>query len=511
MRKPILASLTTSVLTAALATAQSAPIPAPVLTPVSTRRGSLAQRVDALLDRPPFNRVSWGVSVVDDRGRPLYQRSADRMFVPASNTKLVVAAVATALLGPEYHPRTSVYVNGLLRDGVVDGDLVLYGRGDPTWSERCFGLDTLAAGVCDSTFAVTAAIADSLFARGVRRIMGRVVGDGSYFEPMLVHPGWDVFDINWWYAAPVSGLGFHDNSVDFRITPADSVGRPPTITWAPDLEMFSFENRARTGPTGGGSTIGDNFFRVPGTMTIWAEGTAARGRDPWIESFALPDPNYYAARALAYSLQRLGVAVEGGAGSTTDSLATRAARCCGSPLVEYVGRPLADIVFPILNSSQNWFAEMLLKTLGREVQGQGSWEAGLEVERRFLIDSMGIDSTAFSLEDGSGLAAGNLIAPSAFTRLLAYMYRHPRRALFLAGLPRSGQPGSLSRRFVGTPLEGRVVAKTGSIDRVHTLSGFIERPDGRPVFFSIEANGQALGGRAMLAEIDSVVVELGAR
>ena len=506
MRKPILASLTINLLATALAWSQTASTPAVE----RVQRGPLVRRIDALLDQPPFNRVSWGVSVVDDAGRPLYQRNADRLFVPASNTKLVVAAVATALLPPDYRMRTSVYVNGTLRDGVVDGDLVLYGRGDPTWSERCFGIDTLAPGACDSTFTAIDAIAESLIARGVLRVTGRIVGDGSYFETTLVHPGWDVFDINWWYAAPVSGLGFHDNSVDFRITPATIVGRPPTITWAPDLGMFAFENRARTGPAGGGSTIGDNFFRKPGTMDIWAEGTAALGRTPWIENFALPDPNRYAARALAYSLQQHGVPVEGGTESTTDSLATRAARCCGSPIVEYLGRPLPDIVFPILNTSQNWFAEMLLKTLGRELRGEGSWDAGIDAERRFLIDSMGIDSTAFSLEDGSGLAAGNLVSPGAFTRLLSYMYRHPKRAPFLAALPRSGQPGSLLRRFIGSPLEGRVVAKTGSIDRVNTLSGYIERPDGHPLIFSIEANGHALPGRMVLAQIDSVVVVIGA-
>ena len=500
MRKLILASLTISGALGPGAAAQTAARPG---------HGPLARRLDALLDRPPFNRVTWGVSVVDDRGRVLYERNGDRLFVPASNTKLVVSAAATVLLPADYRVRTSLYVNGVLRDGVLEGDLILYGRGDPTFSTRCYGVDTLAPGACDSAFTAMNAIADSIRAHGVRRITGRIVGDGSYFEPLLVHPAWNVFDLNWWYAAPVSGLGFNDNSVDFLITPADAVDRPPVITWSPELELFSFENRARTGPSDGGSTIGDNFFRTPGTMDIWAEGTAAQGRRPWVESFALPDPNRYAARALAYALERQGVAVEGGATGTTDSLATRAARCCGSPLVEYRGRPIGEIVFPILNSSQNWFAEMLLKVLGRELGTAGSWDAGIEVERRFLVDSVGIDSSAFSLEDGSGLSAGNLIAPRAFTQLLAFMSRHPKQAPFFAALPRSGKPGSLLRRFVGTPLEGAVVAKTGSIDRVNTLSGYIERPAGGRLVFSIEANAHTVSGRAMLAQIDSIVVEIG--
>jgi D-alanyl-D-alanine carboxypeptidase/D-alanyl-D-alanine-endopeptidase (penicillin-binding protein 4) len=499
MRKLILASLTIS---GALA-AQSPP---PRTRPL---RGSLEQRLTTLLDQPPFNRAHWGVFVLDDRGRALFQRNADRLFVPASNTKLVVTATASALLPADYRVRTSVYVNGALDGGILRGDLILYGRGDPTWSARCFGVDTLAPGACDSTFTQIDRLADSIIAHGVHRVTGKVVGDGSAFEPTTVASGWSAWDLNWWYAAPVSGLGFHDNSVDFQITPGTALDAPPLITWSPDLGMFAFENRARTVPPDSGTSIGDNFYRQPGTYEIWAAGTVTLGHKRWIESFALPDPNLYAARALAASLGRKGVAVEGGAASTTDSLAYRATRCCGNPLFEYRGRPLADILFPILNTSQNWFAEMLLKILGRELHGAGSWEAGLDVERRFLIDSVKVDSTTFSLEDGSGLSAGNLITPHAFVQLLDYMRRHPKNAGFMAALPHAARPGSLLKRFVGTPLDSQVVAKTGSIDRVNSLSGYIQRKDGRTFTFSIQANAHAVRYADMLAQIDSLVVEIG--
>ena len=492
MRKLILASLTISA--AVSLQAQS--------------RGSVQQRVTRLIDQPPFDRATWNIFAQDDRGRVLFNRNGDRFSVPASNTKLVVAAAGTVLLPHDYRVSTSIYANGTITNGVLQGDLVVYGRGDPTWSERCYSVDTLAAGMCDSTWTAVDAIAESLRARGIKRITGRIVGDGSYFEPLLTHPGWNSFDLNWWYAAPVSGLGFHDNSVDFQIAPGPAIDAPPVISWTPDLHMFTFENRARTVASDSTTTIGDNFFRKPGTADIWAAGTVSLNRSPWIESFALPDPNLYAARALTASLQRKGIAVEGGAASTTDSMAYRALRCCGSPLTEYRGRPLTDIVFPILNTSQNWFAETLLKILARAVGDTGSWEKGLDVEKRFLIDSVKIDSTAFSLEDGSGLAAGNLVTPHAFVQLLTFMYHHPKRAPFIAALPRAQQPGSLLRRFVRTPLEGRVLAKTGSIDRVNTLSGYIERPDGHVITFSIQANAHDVPTRQMLAQIDSVVVQL---
>ena len=490
MRKLILASLTISGAVSSLA-AQS-----------------LQQRLNRLLDAPPFDRATWNVFVQDDRGRVLFNRNGDRLSVPASNTKLVVAATAAVLLPADYRARTSVYANGQLQDGVLRGDLVVYGRGDPTWSERCFSTDTLLPGGCDSTWTVLDRIADSVRSRGIRRITGRVVGDGSYFEPTTVHWNWGNFDLNWWYAAPVSGLGWHDNSVDFKIAPGAAVDQPPLITWNPDLAFFTFENRARTGPADSGSSIGDNFFRRPGTLDIWAEGTVALNRSPWIESFALPDPNLFTARALVSALQRKGIAIEGGAASTVDSTAFRALRCCGSPIVEYLGRPLPDIIFPILNTSQNWFAEMLLKTVGRQVGDTGSWSKGLEIERRFLIDSVRIDSTAFALDDGSGLSAGNLVTPHAFVQLLSYMYKHPRRGPFIAALPRAQKPGSLLRRYAGTPLEGRVLAKTGSIFRVNTLSGYVERADGRVITFSIQANGHTVPTRQILAQIDSVVVQL---
>src|SRR5881409_37032 len=500
MRKLILASLTISSSLAAQTTAGR-----PRTVPL---RGSLEHRLAQLIDAPPFSRATWGIYVVDDRGRVLFQRNADRLSVPASNTKLVVSAAATVLLPADYRVTTSLLVSGRVDDGVLQGDLILYGRGDPTWSERCYATDTLAPGACDSAFTAIDAIADSLRARGLRRITGKLVGDGSYFEPTLIHPAWNAFDLNAWYAAPVSGLGFHGNSVDFTIAPGDAVDRPPLITWSPDLGLIGFENRARTGPPDSNSTIEDNFYRAPGTWDIWAEGRVALGRAPWTVSVALPDPNLYAARALAFALQRKGISIAGGATSTTDSLAYRTARG-QPPLAEYRGRPLGDIVFPILNTSQNWFAEMLVKILGRELKGAGSWEAGLDVERRFLVDSVRIDSTAFALEDGSGLAAGNLVTPRAFVQLLGYMRRHPQRGPFLAALPRPGQPGTLLKRLVGTPFESRVLAKTGSIDRVNSLSGYIEQPNGRTITFSVQANARAVPYSQMLAQIDSVVVEIG--
>src|SRR5829696_4171455 len=152
---------------------------------------SLTKRLDARLDRPPFNRQLWGVALADENGRLLYSRNADRLFIPASNTKLVVAAVASALLPPDWAVKTSVY-GGPVVGGILLGDLVLYGRGDPTMDRRCYATDSTLAGVCETDpFSRLRELADSLRAKGVQLVQGDLVGDGSYFEPTLVHPNWE--------------------------------------------------------------------------------------------------------------------------------------------------------------------------------------------------------------------------------------------------------------------------------------------------------------------------------
>ena len=158
---------------------------------------ALTRRLDSRLDGPELDKHLWGVAVTDLDGNLLYGRNADRMFIPASNTKLVVTAVATALLGPDHVVTTSIYGSGPLVDGVLHGDLVLYGRGDPTFSRRCYDVDDDKAGVCDTDPAAKFRdLAHQLRVRGVRRVVGDLIGDGSWFAPEPVHPAWEVYDLN---------------------------------------------------------------------------------------------------------------------------------------------------------------------------------------------------------------------------------------------------------------------------------------------------------------------------
>src|SRR5262245_4411035 len=144
MRKLILASLTIS----AVVSLRAQTVAKTRTTPL---RGSLQQRLTALLDQPPFDRATWNIYAQDNRGRVLFNRNGDRFSVPASNTKLVIAAAATVLLPADYRARTSIYANGTGTNGVLAGDLIVDGRGDPTWWARCYSIDTLAPAGCDWT------------------------------------------------------------------------------------------------------------------------------------------------------------------------------------------------------------------------------------------------------------------------------------------------------------------------------------------------------------------------
>jgi D-alanyl-D-alanine carboxypeptidase/D-alanyl-D-alanine-endopeptidase (penicillin-binding protein 4) len=285
------------------------------------------------------------------------------------------------------------------------------------------------------------------------------------------------------------------------------------VTLEPAFPVMELASRVTTIEDGAASSI--SWTRSPDSWTYRVEGAITVSSAARRTQLSVPDPDLFTGLAFARILADSGIIVRGLVRTVTDTTATLAARRT-VPLGEIESRPLADWLFPILNVSQNWFAEMVIKQLGRQRGTAGSWDQGVEVERRFLIDVMRLDSTQFSLEDGSGLSGKNLVTPLTFAKLLDFMRRNPRFEGFARGLPRSGMVGSLERRFVRTPLEGLVQAKSGSIGRVNSLSGYIEGqrgPNGGEAplcrTFSVQANHHTLAGRTMIDQIDSLVVMIG--
>ncbi|HEY7529802.1 MAG TPA: D-alanyl-D-alanine carboxypeptidase/D-alanyl-D-alanine-endopeptidase [Gemmatimonadota bacterium] len=462
-------------------------------------RERLAGAVDAILDARPFDRAFWGVLVEDARtGEVLYERNARRHFVPASNLKLVVTAAALDALGPDYAWRTSLYATGPLRgDGTLEGDLVLYGRGDPNLSGRF---------VAGGPTAIFEALADSLRVRGLRRVAGGVVADESWFEGEHTRPDWEAYDLLWWYAAPVSALSFNDNSIDFTIRPA-APGSPPLVTGSPPSSFWSLRNEARTVARLDSASVALDFTREPGTNRVTAYGEIAADAPQDTESFAVVNPAGWTGTVFREVLEASGVAVERDSVIVVADAARSPVAPDARPLVEHVSVPLARVIATVNQRSQNLHAELLLKTLGRETRGAGSFDAGIAAERGFL-EAIGVAEDAVHLRDASGLSSGNLVTPEAMATLLGAMRRHRDGRTFAASLASPGGEGELRVRFADRPELAGLHAKTGYIRHVNTLSGYLVPSPGDTLVFSILSNNHGLPRAQAIAAIDSVVATI---
>ena len=457
----------------------------------SAPEARLAARIDSVLARPHLAQARWGIEVREvGTGRVLYSRDAARPAVPASAMKLVVAAAAAHHLAPDHRFRTTLHGTGPVRDGVLEGDLVLYGRGDPMISSRFF----------DSPLTVFEALADSLRARGIRRVQGGVIADESWLDAEYVHADWNAYDRLWWYAAPVGALGFNDNSIDVVVRPGAAVGAPARITPAPASAAYSIENASRTVARGGRATL--DLARGTGPGRVRAAGVIPLGAPVRTMYFAVEEPARWTGTVFRETLERKGIAF-GRTRVEVVSDPVRSPAAGAAVLAEWASPPLDHAIGPVLMRSQNWFAELLVKTLGREVRGEGSWEAGLALEREFLVREVGIPAGDFVLRDGSGLSSRNRITARALVTLLEYVRSTPGQRAVLDALPVSGRTGSLERRLEDLP--GRVAAKTGYIRGVDALAGFVTLPDGRELAFAIVSNESREPSARMKAGIDDVV------
>lgn len=466
----------------------------PPRAPIQPHPLPLAAIVDSVAGTPPLDRTHWGIEVYDpERRRVLYRRNGELHFVPASNAKLVVTAVALGELGPDYRYRTEIHAPGrTLGDSVVDR-LVVVASGDPTLSAR---FHPSATAPLDS-------MADSLAAVGIRRVAGELVVDASRFDSVRLHPAWELGDVDFAYAAPVAAFAIAEGTFRVELAPGAAPGEPAVARIVGPAGRMHLVNDLVTDTAGARRRISTE--RRPGSDTLRLAGRIPLDMTPDTVAYAVGDPAGFAALALLESLARRGITVDGGARVVYDMTEARTLRPVGGqPVVTWTSPPMSEIVGGILKPSQNWIAEMVLKTLGAEREGHGSWPAGLAVERRYLRDVAGIDSTAFSLSDGSGLSAQNLLAPATIVRLLDFARRQPWGPVYRAAQAEPGvEESTLENRL--TALQGRLFAKTGTIANVNSLSGYLTTRSGRELIFSILTNGSGRPAAQVRRGIDRIV------
>jgi D-alanyl-D-alanine carboxypeptidase/D-alanyl-D-alanine-endopeptidase (penicillin-binding protein 4) len=469
--------------------------------PGGWRGGVDRNAIDRVLDAAPMDQVHFGVYARDARsGRVLYSRNAHRKFVPASNQKILATAAAIYLLGPDYRFETALWATGPVEDGVLDGDLVLVGTGDPTLSRRYW----------DSGEAAMEALADSLLRAGIHQVRGALVADVSAWDSTTVGPTWEVEDLRSSYAATGGAFALEQGELVLVITGGGSPGEEADVSWSPRGDSDYVTPRVVTWPAD--STTRARASYLPESRRLLVQGRIAVGVVDTV-SVALRDPVRQAVATLSRVLAENEIEVEGGATVAwetgallgTDCRSGAVRRCpAAAPVAVLASPPMSEIIAGILEPSQNWMTEQLVRTLGAELGEEGSWSAGTEVVTRFLVEDVGVDSLDVAPRDGSGLSAYNLVTPRALVRILEHMASGPHAAIYRSAMAEPGEEGStLSRRLEG--LEGRVFAKTGTISNVNSLSGYLVREDGREVVFSVLSNGSGLPSSRVRAAIDDVV------
>ena len=475
-----------------------------------SQTAKFAARTDSLLGVSPVNKGEWGILISDaESGETLFERNADSFFVPASNMKLFTTALALAKLGPDYRFRTTLESREAISpEGVLIGDLVLVGRGDPNLSNRKFPYE-LKEEFDGPPEKALVELADKLVLKGVKQISGDVIGDDSYFPRERYPNGWEIDDMVWEYGAAISAIVVDDNTVALTLTPGESPGSLVQVVVEPPTPDFGVEEDVTTSALEIKSDL--RLTREPGSNLVVVRGTLPAKSAPRKLILAIEEPALHAAALLKKLLEERGIKVTGVAKARhqngEDSNALQV-------LAEHVSVPLSDSVKLVNKISQNLHTEMLLRASARQ---SGLWSTPEDLAK-FPSDfyaNAGIAPGDVIQTDGSGLSRHDLITPRAVVALLKYAQGQPWFNPYFDSLPVAGIDGTLEDRMKNSAAAGRIHAKTGSVEHVRTLSGFASTPGGRRLIFSFLSNNQggkgheaadALGGLcvAMIEEFNSV-------
>jgi D-alanyl-D-alanine carboxypeptidase/D-alanyl-D-alanine-endopeptidase (penicillin-binding protein 4) len=475
---------------------------------------SLERLVERAIAESPIARsAAWGIQATElASGKTLVALNASHFFVPASNTKLFSTSLALTKLGPDFTFQTRVLAAAAPdANGVLDGDLRLVGGGDPNLSARSIpyrmGPNT------GDPLAALAELAGKVAAAGVTRINGDIVGDDRWYVWEPFGAGWGIDDPIYDYGAPISALTLNDNAFTLHIRPGARAGDLAGLELDPPVEYYNIDNRILT-TAGGERRV--HYSRAPGSMTLELWGNMPLQNQGEDLNLGIDDPARYAALAFRQLLQARGIVVTGSAASRhffpyeAADLKQGAApeNDTGVELAKRVSAPLIEDLRITAKVSQNLHAELDLRAVGKARRNIGSVEAGLEELKAFLTE-IGVLPSGFNINDGSGLARLNLVSPATVVQLLRFMYASPARENFLSILPVGGQDGTLSSRFPGAEMAGRIHAKTGSLSHVSALSGYAKRRRGDWIAFSIlvnNYNGPTSEVRAVMDKICELLV-----
>ena len=420
-------------------------------------------------------------------GELLYDYNGETPIKPASNMKLITTAAALEVLGKDYHFTTSLYTSGKLNEGVLKGDVYLKGEGDPTLS-----VEDLQQ------------FAQELKAKGINKIDGRIVGDDKWFDDELLTPGIWAEDESYYYAAPISALTTSPNSdydsgtiiVDVS---GSTIGQSPLVQVTPHLGDLEIVNQAVTVEAGKSNTVTIVRSYRTNQVVISGDLPTDKTKREWV---TVQHPTTHTLTIFEAVLAEAGI-------EYTKGKLFRAATPKSANLVAMKKSiPLEQLLIPYMKLSNNGIADILTKTIGKLESHKGSTKAGLKAVNHFG-ESLGLQMTDWSFEDGSGMSHANNVSSIAVSDLLFKVQGEDWFSTFFTTLPVAGNPermvgGSLRNRLKDPITAGKVFAKTGSLSGVSTLSGYLEGSSGEQYIFSILVQNKS-GATSVIDEIVKVM------
>ena len=457
-------------------------------------RVALRRTIDSLVDVPEFRNAHWGLLVVDpERGDTLYARDADKLFMPASNEKLVTGATAIALLGLDHRWTTTLLARGPVRNGELDGDLVVRGTGDPTISMHMHPADGLEP---------LRALADSLKAHGITRVRGQLVAAPGPFVDAGLGYGWAWDDLDDAYSAGVDALYLNEGFTSIVVYGGARAGDPVRAVTRPAATYPALIVRARTvARRGGGGVDSASAIQVSQDSSrggVLVSGAVAAG-DSVVAEITFRDHSRAFLAALAEAMQSRGVRTFGttvnGPLPRLDSITT-------------LSSPTLREVLPYFEKpSQNQIGELLFKSIAVKVTGVGRADSAAAVVSRQLR-TWGAADDGYVVHDGSGLSRHDFVSPRTLVTVLDVMRRSPAFRVFYDALPVAGIDGTLRNRMRGTSAAGNVHAKTGTLDKARSLSGYVTTADGRMLLFSALCNNYTVPTRRVDQLSDALAIRL---
>ena len=486
-------------LAALLTGCATAGAPASITTtaPARSPRVVLRELIDSLVDAPEFRSSNWGLLVVDPvRAETLYARNADKLFMPASNMKLLTAATALVQLGADYRWNTTMLVRGTVRDSVLTGELIVRGNGDPSVSAHMQQGDALAP---------LRALADSLRAHGIARVRGRLVAAPSPFTDAPLGYGWSWSDLDDAYSAGVDALYFNEGFTEVVVYGGMRAGDAVRAVTRPARTYPALLVQARTvAQLARGASAADSAAakaievgQDSSHAGVLVTGTVAAGDSVMVEITFRHQTNAYLA-ALTEAMAARGLVVEGAPSAITGD--ERLLFTMRSP-------PLRDVLPFFEKPSQNQIGEILFKTLALEKTGVGRADSAAKVVARQML-AWGAAPDGFAIHDGSGLSRHDYVSPRTLIHVLDAIRQQPDFRLFYDALPVAGVDGTIRNRMKGTPAAGNLHAKTGTLDKARSLSGYVTTADGRMLLFSVLCNNYVVPTRQVDRVTDAIGVRL---